>query len=329
MTATSARCSAPTWPNRYYKWSAQSGGRKNNSLPIDSQGVGNQWETIFDRAQGKGLTVGYYFNDLPFAAVWGARAVPWLRPMAQYYLDAALGNLPNIAFVDPPFKDGGGGQGLSADEHPLGDVRLGQAFMADVGNAFVESPNYRRGAMFVVYDEWGGFFDHVRPPSVPDARRTNDIETDFGQMGFRIPAVAISPWARNKRSRLSARVDHGLYGHESILRFIEYRFGLGSLTKRDARANNIGRSFNWSGKPDFDPPDLPDPPAVAGGRCSRGGHGFAKPAVEDPGAAHENDLAGFEGLAERVGMPVLDATYSTTFRLPDSVRKAFEAGVPK
>jgi Phosphoesterase family len=59
-----------------------------------------------------------------------------------------------VAFVDPPFRDGGGGDGLSADEHPLGDVRLGQAFMADVVNAFVSSPNYRRGALFVIYDEW-------------------------------------------------------------------------------------------------------------------------------------------------------------------------------
>ena len=318
---------ASTWPNRYYKWSAQSGGRKDNSLPID-QDLGNQWETIFDRALKHGLTVAYYFNDLPFAAVWGARAVPWLRPMATYYLDAALGNLPNIAIVDPPFKDGGGGQGMSADEHPLGDVRLGQAFMSDVANAFVESPNYRRGAMFILYDEWGGFFDHVRPPSVPDDRRSKKLDEDFGQMGFRTPTVAISPWARNRKEKRSARVNHGLYGHESVLKFISYRFGLGHLNMRHANANNIGRSFNWTGKPDFDDPGLPDPPVVATGRCDRGGTAYALPAVDDPGASHENDLAGLEELAERVGMPVETATYSSAFRLPDSVRKGFEEGTP-
>jgi phospholipase C len=317
---------ASTWPNRYYKWSAQSGGRKTNAPPVDGQGVGNQWETIFDRGLKKGLTVGYYFNDLPFAAVWGVRGVPWIRPMAQYYVDAAQGTLPNIAIVDPPFVDGGGGQGLSADEHPLGDVRLGQAFMADVANAFVESPNYRRGAMFLIYDEWGGFFDHVTPPSVPDDRGTKDLNTDFGQMGFRIPAVAISPWTRNRRDERSSRVDHGLYGHESVLKFIEYRFGLGNLCKRDARANNIGRAFNWRAKPDLSPPDLPHPKSVAGGLCNRGGHAYKRPMVDDPGAAHENDLAGLGELAEQVGMPVHSATYSSTFRLPDSVRKAFEAG---
>ena len=312
-----------TWPNRYYKWSAQSGGKTNNDPPVGPGEIGNPWETIFDRAQKRGLTVGYYFNDLPFAAVWGARALPWLRPMSQYYLDAALGTLPNIAFVDPPFADGGGGSGMSADEHPLGDVRLGQAFMADVANAFVESPNYRRGAMFIVYDEWGGFFDHVRPPSVPDDRRTKKLDTDFGQMGFRIPAVAISPWARNFHPGRSARIRHGLYGHESILKFIEYRFGLGALVKRDARANNIGASFNWDRKPDFEPPDLPDPPAVAGGLCSRGGKEFSRPLVEDPGAAHANDLAGLRDLAEQLDFPVLDGGLEQTFRLPDSVRRAY------
>ena len=158
----------PTWPNRYYKWSAQSGGKRDNTPPADT--LGNQWETVFDRAIGRGRTARYYNSDLPFSAVWGARGATWTRPVAEYYADCAAGTLPNITFVDPPFRDGGGGDGISADEHPLGDVRLGQAFMSDVVHAFIESPSWERGALFIVYDEWGGFFDHVRPPSVPDAR---------------------------------------------------------------------------------------------------------------------------------------------------------------
>ena len=89
---------------------------------------------------------------------------------------------------------------MSADEHPHGDVRLGQAWMADVVRAFVNSPNYRSGALFVVYDEWGGFFDHVRPPRVPDNRVGKDLYKDFGQMGFRIPAVAVSPYRAGARA---------------------------------------------------------------------------------------------------------------------------------
>ena len=126
---------------------------------------------------------------------------------------------------------------MSADEHPLGDVRLGQAFMSDVVHAFIESPNWERGALFIVYDEWGGFFDHVRPPSVPDARRSSNLDNDFGQMGFRIPAVAISPYAKR------GAVSHQLCGFESIISLISHRFGLGHLTTRDAKAQNIGQSM--------------------------------------------------------------------------------------
>jgi phospholipase C len=315
----------PTWPNRYYKWSAQSGGRKDNSPPADS--LGNQWETIFDRAlannpanlPGPGvLTARYYNSDLPFSAVWGARGVSWTRPIADFYADCAAGTLPNIAIVDPPFRDGGGGDGLSADEHPHGDVRLGQAWMSDVAHAFMESPNYRRGAMFIIYDEWGGFFDHVTPPSVPDDRSSSDLFEDFGQMGFRIPAVAISPYARNA-GRKAARVSHTQLGHESILSLISYRFGLGSLVTRDARANNIGKTFDWSSTA-FDPPDLPDPSTVASSPCSLGGDQGELP--QELTEAHESDLAALEGLADRYGYEVGDGSPESIFREPDSVIKA-------
>ena len=106
----------PTYPNRYYMWSAQSGGQITNSIPAG----GNNFETIFDRAQAAGLSVGYYASDLPFAALFGKRAVPWMRHVADFYTDAEAGNLPNIAFVDPPFN--GEEQGISGDEHPHGDT---------------------------------------------------------------------------------------------------------------------------------------------------------------------------------------------------------------
>jgi phospholipase C len=302
---------ASTWPNRYYKWSATSGGRKDNTPPLDT--AGNQWETIFDRAIGRGLSARYYNSDLPFSAVWGARGATWTNPIARYYADCAAGTLPNIAFVDPPFRDGGGGDGLSADEHPLGDVRLGQAFMADVVNAFVRSPAYRRGALFVVYDEWGGFFDHVRPPRVADDRASADLNEDFGQMGFRIPAVAVSPYARAPAGGF--RVDHGVYGFESILSLISYRFGLGALTTRMAGARNIGRSFDWE-RPSFDRPALPDPAAIVTAPCAAGGGD-----VLDSQQAHASDLADLEELAHRVGVPVSEGRLGDIFTLPDTVRR--------
>ena len=161
----------------------------------------------------------------------------------------------------------------------------------------MRSPNYRRGALFVVYDEWGGFFDHVRPPRVVDDRASRNLNEDFGQMGFRIPAVAISPYARSKRKRGRYRVDHGTYGFESILKLISYRFGLGYLNKRHRYAANIGHALDWEA-PNFQVPGLPDPPEVATAPC-----GFGGDDVQDSQQAHASDLAALESLAERHRVP--------------------------
>jgi phospholipase C len=306
----------PTWPNRYYMWSAQSGGLITNDPPVAT--AGNQWETLFDRAlknnpanlPSAGPTVRYYNSDLPFSATWGPRGVPWTRPVADYYAACASGTLENIVLVDPPFLDGGGGDGMSADEHPLGDVRLGQAFMSDIVHAFINSEHWRHGALFIVYDEWGGFFDHVTPPSVPDDRQNSDINLDFGQMGFRVPAVAISPYANR------AAVNHTLCGFESIIKMITQRFHLGNLCTRDANANNIGTTFNYT-SPHFDVPDLPDPEAVVTLPCS------VRANMEDSSAqAHENDLKDLEMLADRFGFKTGTGKTDQIFTAPDGIKKA-------
>ena len=318
---------ASTWPNRYYKWSGQSGGRMNNSPPVET--LGNQWDTIFDLAlagnplglplPGK-TTARYYNSDLPFSAVWGPRGVPWTRPAVEYFVDCAAGMLPNITIIDPPFRDGGGFDGNSADEHPHGDVRLGQAFMADVVNAFVESSCYEKGALFVVYDEWGGFFDHVAPPRLgpgADDRYDSDINKDFSQMGFRIPGVCVSPWTRNGGDT-PARVDHGLYGFESILKLISWRWGLANLNKRHETATNVGVSFDWD-NPDFERPDLPDPNHIVSMPCALGGGNL----LPEDAAAHESDMKDLEALAVRFGFKVGDGKVEDIFRKPDSLKKAF------
>ena len=202
-----------------------------------------------------------------------ARARAWTNPISRYYADCAAGTLPNIAIVDPPFRDGGGGDGLSADEHPLGDVRLGQAFMADVVNAFVRSPNYRKGALFVIYDEWGGFFDHVRPPRVVDDRASRDQNEDFAQMGFRIPAVTVSPYTRRRGERLSGRP-------RRLRPRVDPQADLLPLRPRLPEQAPPLRpqhrpQLRLGGAPDFDPVSLPDPargrdePVRAGGRRHR------------------------------------------------------------
>lgn len=310
---------ASTYPNRHYQLGAQNGGQKGNDLPLGpGQPLGFQWETIFDRARARGVSAAYYVSDLPVPALYGARGISWVRPVAQFYLDAALGRLPQICFVDPPFLDGGGGDGLSADEHPHGDIRLGQAFVSDVAHAFIESPQYARGVLFINYDEWGGFFDHVPPPFVPDDRANRrDLQENWGFTGFRVPAIAISPFAR------SGGVNHMTATHESILKLISYRFGLGHLTKRHRYASNLGRSLDFR-RTDSTPPELPDPPRVATLPCSVGGGTRAPQQGGGPRRPKQHDLVRLQtsGLLDRLGYEVEPAKPEDIFREPDSIAKA-------
>ncbi|HEY5188852.1 MAG TPA: alkaline phosphatase family protein [Solirubrobacteraceae bacterium] len=245
-----------TYPNREYMHAGQSYGKVDNSMP---SGNGFPDTTIFAALSNAGVSNRYYYTDIPVSALWGSAGLSRSSQVQTFYEQAAAGTLPALSFVDPSFN--GEDQGTSGDEHPHGDVRVGQAFVADVVHAFMESPQFKRGALFVVYDEWGGFFDHVVPPRVPDLRTSTDLMQDFGQMGFRIPAVTVSPYARR------GYVDHSVYGFESILKMIRYRYGLPPLTPRDLYANNIAAAFDFE-HPNFTPPPLPTPPAVISAACS-------------------------------------------------------------
>jgi phospholipase C len=264
------------------------------------------------------------------AGLWGQEGMARASRVEDYYLACQSGSLPNVTFVDPPFKNGGGGDGLSADEHPHGDVRLGQAYMSDVVHAFMESPQWERGAIFVVYDEWGGFFDHVRPPRVPDIRNSRDLDEDFGQMGFRIPAVVLSPYARH------GHVDHGTYGFESIIKLIRHRFAAKPLTRRDAYARNIGYALDWDTKPRVEPPELPDPGNVVTSTCTARGFGGPQPeplpnplppraraAAPARPKPHDFDLMESTGYLDRLGIRYHASDPAAMFREPSKVLGAY------
>jgi len=299
----------PTFPNREYMHAAQSYGLKDNSLPPQAgYPTGFPWETtIWHQLERAGVSHRYFYCDVPVTALWGARGLAISAPVSEYYARCATGTLPHVSFVDPNFGGAGAGAGLgvSGDEHPHGDVRTGQAFMADVVHAFMSSPQWRRGALFIVYDEWGGFFDHVPPPRVPDARASRDPMADFGQMGIRIPAVIVSPWVRRRH------VSHTVFGFESILRMIRYRFRLPALTGRDARANNIATAFDWQRKPRVDVPPLPDPPHVVSRPC-------AVSTALAPGAEQRHPVMELvrSGWLERVGFDYRPAAFEEMFREP-------------
>lgn len=241
----------PTQPNRYYQHSGQSGGLKNNDLPPQlavehpEWTAGWDWPSIWTLLENAGLSCAYYFCNIPEILVWGARHIRHARHISDFFASAAIGALPQVSFIDPWFI---GPNGISNDDHPHADIRLGQAFLSDITEAFVSSANYRDGAMVITYDEWGGFWDHVNPPRVADDRGTNATpggKEDFAQLGFRIPSTIVSPWTRGNA------VDHTVYEHTSTLKFISDNWGLPYLTQRHRSTNSIERAFN--GFRNYDP----------------------------------------------------------------------------
>lgn len=259
----------PTFPNREYMHAAQSGGMKTNDIPF--QTLGFQWPNIWDKLQAAGYIPGvdaaYFSVDLPAIALWGPRMIPFAQHIEDYFARAASGTLPRVVFLDPGFTTG-----LRTDDHPFADIRAGQKLVTDLLKAFRDSAHWNSGAFFITYDEWGGFFDHVAPPRLADDRADPGDpggQNDFGQAGFRVPTLMVSPYARE------GYVDHRTYDHTSILRFIEWRFlgapaeGPGGssswfLTSRDRNANNIGASLCSGMQNDhFDLPVLPEIPITS------------------------------------------------------------------
>jgi len=242
---------AETYPNRFYMHAAQTDRLENNTTT-------STLPTIWDRLADKGLSGRYYFSDLPFLGLWGTKYVNISKPVSQFLVDAANGTLPNVAFIDPRFEDEG--SGTSQDDHPHADIRNGEAFLNQIYDAVRNSPNWSKTVLIINYDEWGGFYDHVPPPTAPIPPASAAAGDVDGRLGFRVPCVVISPYARRNY------VAHGQYDHTSILKMIEWRFGLPPLTVRDSTANNLAEVLNFA-SPDVLAPAFTVPTGPFGNPC--------------------------------------------------------------
>jgi phospholipase C len=120
------------------------------------------------------------------------------QPMSAFFAAAAQGTLPNVVWVTPDWAD---------SDHPGASIRDGQAWVTSVVNAVMRSPEWPSSAIFLAWDDWGGFYDHVAPPKV-----------DRNGYGLRVPALTISPYARR------GYVDHQTLSFDAYLEFIEDDF---------------------------------------------------------------------------------------------------------
>ncbi|RNM16147.1 alkaline phosphatase family protein [Nocardioides pocheonensis] len=237
---------AETYPNRFYLHAAQTDRLHNSTTQATMP-------TIWDRLKDAGVSGRYYFSDVPFTALWYDKYLDISAPFAQFLTDAAAGQLPAVSFVDPRFEDES--SGTSSDDHPHADIRAGEAFLAQVYAAITSSPQWASTLLVVTFDEWGGFFDHVAPSTAPDVSATTALR------GFRVPTLLVSPRARR------GSVAHGTYDHTSILRAIEWRWGLPALTPRDANARNLLEVLDFTSPADLTAPSITVRPFVAGAPC--------------------------------------------------------------
>ncbi|HUL27485.1 MAG TPA: alkaline phosphatase family protein [Streptosporangiaceae bacterium] len=154
---------------------------------------------------------------------------------SDFKADAANGQLPQYSFLEPDWGSKGNSQ------HPNYDVALGEQLMHDVYYALRGGPGWNQTLLFITYDEHGGCYDHVPPPSgaVPPDDTPGEFAFDFTRFGVRIPAVLVSPLIP---AGTVFRVAAGSMplDHTSVLKTIETRWGLPALTRRDAAAPDVG-----------------------------------------------------------------------------------------
>jgi len=268
---------AETYPNRFYMHAAQTDRLTNTSAT-------STLPTIWDRLEEKGLSGRYYFSDLPFLGLWGTRYANISKPFSQFLTDAANGTLPNVAYVDPRFEDEG--SGTSQDDHPHADIRNGEVFLNQIYDAVRNSPNWPKTILIINFDEWGGFFDHVAPPRAPIPTASAAAGDTDGRLGFRVPCLVISPYSRR------GFIAHGRYDHTSILKMIEWRFGLPPLTVRDQTANNLAEVLNLAA-PDLTAPAFNVPTGPFGTPCA--------PAAPNPAGNWDQNLQQLRTLAIKSG----------------------------
>jgi phospholipase C len=269
----------PTWENRLFQLSATTQLDENwCDFPKDGERrpvvIQN---TIFDRVRDAGLTAGYYYHASPITGLFASRKYDDIsHPIEQFWRDAREGKLANVVFVDPDYTDRAEDMGTSNDYHPWGNLLVAEGFLAQVHDALKASPQWDRMVFVLNFDEHGGFYDHVAPPACEDDTELagKGPHPDLKRLGFRVPAIAMGPFAPRKVEKA------GPYEHCSILKMIEWRWGLEPLTTRDRYAKNFAEALDFGlRRAAIDLPAYDPPPARA---CATGG-GWLELPVSDKG----------------------------------------------
>ena len=270
-------CLGQTYPNRRFLLAGTAHGLVSTDVskilaPSPPNGL------ILDRLNAHGISWRNYYTDLPGTGLYRSPVDNNrgnLVTIEQFYADAAAGRLPSFSLVDPGFDN-------EESEENDANIQLGESFMSRVVNAVMHGPAWSKSLLIWLYDEHGGYYDHVPPPAAvkpddipPDIHVPPDEPGGYDRYGFRVPAVIVSPYARRNH------VSHVVHDHTSILKLVETKWNLPALTFRDANADNLLDSLDLRHPSFREPPTLPEPGGTSHpSACTPGEPG----AIPPPGA---------------------------------------------
>jgi phospholipase C len=203
--------------------------------------------TIFDRLEKKGVSWKFYVQNYDAGINFRNRGVGdrgsqivWvpllnyarylddpklaghIADLSEYYTDLERGTLPAVSYIAP----------AGSSEHPPGSIAAGERFVRTLINSLMRSDSWEKSAFMWSYDDWGGWYDHVKPPKV-----------DKYGYGFRAPALLVSPYAKRGYTE-SKTLDF-----TSELKFIEENWGVKPLAARDRKASSIAGAFDFAKPP--------------------------------------------------------------------------------
>ncbi len=245
----------PTWINRLFAHAGSSMGKVSEPGSLFSSKLHLYDErTLYDELSDAGVAWRIYFGDVPQSLVLSHQFAHLgnYRRYAHFADDVRDGDLPAYSFIEPTYF--GPAQN---DQHPPHDVLRGDALIAEVYNALRGNPGlFARTLLIVLYDEHGGFCDHVVPPgTVPPDDHTHHF--GFDRLGFRVPSILISPL-------LDPGVCSRVFDHTSLIRLMANRHpGVRPLGRRAAQANDPLDGLRWRATPRPDLPEAAVAPDVA------------------------------------------------------------------
>ncbi|WP_152223979.1 alkaline phosphatase family protein [Pseudomonas sp. SCB32] len=248
----------PTWPNRFFAMLGSSHGRvtmpSSGTLLAGIKSLITQFgeESIFSLLKANGHDARIYSNGkLPLAAMIkeGLRHAS----IDTFKADVIDDNLPELAWIEPGYGLLYDTLGPNDSHHPSEDLRIGDRFIGEVFNALLENQDVWEKTVFVLlYDEHGGFYDHVVPPQTiaPDDRPpdvTWSGQLPFTRLGVRVPAILASPWLQPGLLKCSGDLDQEHYDHTSLLAFLCDHFALPreKLGGRVQQAKHFGNADIW------------------------------------------------------------------------------------